>query len=239
MEYIGTYILNPTTNEQYRVPWNNVYKDLYNSDPDARQAGINQIIGYGVNCKCFVEDLVKLTKDDNIIVRLRAAKALEILTLKHFIDDPIYSSVAIWWNDTGKRNDEYKSKKDFSDKVISILKQGSLDVGPSPIVKTFDKLTGFCMTRAIMADIYMQRSDSKRAKDQWIRIENECDGQVEPMMEYAELLVKEGKLQLATNVLTRIKPYTSDFIKELQTHHLLDALKNEQQFKALINSDLK
>jgi hypothetical protein len=236
---VSYYVLHPVTHRPYRAACEDIYVLMNDPNPKSRIEAVNQITDFGIDRKYFVEELVKLTQDDNIIVRLRSANALQHLTGEYFLDPPVYNSVSKWWETTGKNNDKYKSQIHISDEIIGLLKEGSLDQNPNNIKSNFDKLTGFCKTRSIMADIYMERSELEQAKQQWQMVDSQCDAQVEPLMKYAQLLVKQGNRQSAINILSKLKPYTSDFRLELDKYHLLDDLKDEQQFKMLMNSDSK
>jgi hypothetical protein len=236
---VSYYYMHPVTHRQYRAPSEDIYPLMIDDDPQQRMKGANQTVESGADKKYFVEDLVRLVNDENILVRLRAAYALEQLTHEYFIDQPMYNSISEWWERAGKHYDKYKSQMHISDEIIGLLREGSLDHNPNNIKSNFDSLTGFCKTRSTMADIYMERSQVEYAKSQWQTIANECDGQVEPLMKYAQLLVKEGNRQLAIDILGRVKSYTSDFKLQLEKYHILDDLKDEQRFKLLMNSDSK
>ncbi|MGA2224184.1 MAG: hypothetical protein ABSH41_07075 [Syntrophobacteraceae bacterium] len=236
---VSYYYLHPITHKPYRATAEDIYILMSNDAYHNRIEAVNQTVEFGNDRKYFVEDLVNLTKDNNIIVRLRAANALEQLTNEYFTDHPMYNSISEWWETTGKHNNKYKSNMHISDEIIRLLREGSLDNNPNNIKSDFDNLTGFCKTRSIMADIYVERSELEQAKIQWQRIGNECDGQVEPLMKYAQLLVKEGNRQLAINILGKVKSFTSDFKMQLERYHILDDLKDEQQLKILMNSDSK
>lgn len=207
-----------------------------------REAYINEIGER--NFKYFVQDLVKIARDDpNLKVACRAEAIIEKLTEEKFEDFPPYNEVQRWWDEKGKKDVKYSNSLH---RLSEVPKKFGIEEFDS-IIPLFEKIInsqqGMCRSHSSIAEMYLSKHDnlsklSKGDKDKAkehlkIAIE-ECDGQNHAIFRYASLLYDEGKKSDVIGMLSKAKPYVPDVIAfEKLCRSTFPNITNEDGFKKL------
>jgi hypothetical protein len=214
LDYKNSFQRQMIIDEKTRIHFRPAAEDLYkwihnNEDPLFREASINEIATRKL--KYFVEDLVKIVRDDsNLKVACCAAKALEILTGEHFEDYPPYDQIQSWWQRIGKKDKKYEYPLKQLNGLEGQVGTKDGDKAVATIEEILNSTDGMCITHANIAEAHMIMGDKDKAKRHFKIAGEQCDKQIYAMMRYATLLYSEGQKDEVIDILLKIKTWIKD-----------------------------